>query len=153
MVKIRPAAAADIPTLVSLAEQMHAESPYFSRFKFLGPKVAALLTKLLEPGAAGGVLVAQKDGMIVGMAAAFVYEHFFGDDKVASDLAVYVVREQRGSTTGIKLIRALENMCRDLGAKDITLGVSTEIEAERTAELYQCIGYRQKGRMLTKELF
>ena len=153
MVEVRSASLADLPALVGLARRMAAESPRFSRVTFVPAKFEALIRSLIEGRLVGSVLVAEKSGEIVGMVAALVVEHFFGAQKTASDLGVYVAPEHRGGSVAVKLVRALEQLVRAAGAVDLTLGVSTEIMAERTADLYERLGYRRSGFSMLKELY
>ena len=153
MANLRAAVEKDIPALLGLAKRMHGESPRFSRLTFAPEKCEALLQALTSGKVAGGVLVAEKAGIIVGMVAGFVVEHFFGIEKTASDLAIYVAPEHRGGLIAAKLIRAFERLVRELGAVEVTLGISTELNVERTVELYQGIGYRRSGVSMLKELF
>lgn len=153
MAEIRAATEKDIPAMLGLAKRMHGESPRFARLTFSPAKCEALLRGLLGGQVVGGVLVAEKAGIIVGMAAGFVVEHFFGIEKVASDLAVYVAPEHRGGSIAVKLIRAFEKVGREGGAVEVTLGISTEVAAERTVALYQDLGYRLSGYLMLKELF
>lgn len=150
--EIRAATVADIPALLGLAKRMHAESPRFARRTFVPGKCEAVIRALLTGQVAGSVFVAEKNHAIVGMAAGFVVEHFFGDEKTASDLAVYVTPEERGGSIAIKLIRAFEHAVRAAGAVELTLGISTEIAAERTVDLYERLGYRRSGYSMLKEL-
>jgi GNAT superfamily N-acetyltransferase len=62
----------------------------------------------------------------------------------ACELAVYVTPEHRGRT-GMRLIKAFEAWAWDRGADEITLGISTEVDPERTAALYARLGYRRSG--------
>lgn len=153
MVEIRAAVEQDIPAMLGLAKRMHGESPRFSRLTFSPAKCEALMRGLLAGKVAGGVLVAEKAGIIVGMAAVYVVEHFMAIEKVASDLAVYVTPECRGGSIAPKLIKAVERMAREAGAVEVTLGISTEVAADRTLALYQDLGYRLSGYLTFKELF
>lgn len=153
MADVRLATEADIPAIVGLAKRMHGESPRFARLTFVPEKVAAAALAVVSGRVQGGALVAEKGRIIVGMMVGFVTEHFFGAEKTASDLAVYVAPEHRGGLIAVKLIRAFEQIARKAGAVELLLGISTEVAAERTLELYQGLGYRRSGFSVLKELF
>ena len=85
--------------------------------------------------------------MLVGL----VSEHFFGHDLMASDLTFYIDKEHRGGTLGVRLMRQFEAWAKCMGARVISLGISTEIDAKRTGELYLRMGYRVTGEMFVKE--
>jgi GNAT superfamily N-acetyltransferase len=155
-VTIRKAVEADIPTLVELGRRLHDESPHFVRYEYSSEKVAALARRLivgeslLSPPP-GGVLVAELEGRIVGMIVGLVIEHFFGSSRFATDLTFYVAPEHRGGSTAVRLIRAFEEWARENGAQYFVPGTSTEIQPERTLELYKHLGYRLSGYVMTKE--
>lgn len=153
MVEVRPFTEADIPALLDMARRMHAESPRFARFTFSPRKCEQIMRNLLGNPQAGGILVAKKAGIIVGMVVPLVVEHFFGVEKTASDLAVYVAPEHRGGSIVVRLVRAFEKFARERAAVEAALGVSTEIHADRTVELYRGLGYRLSGYIMVKELF
>lgn len=153
MVEVRPAELADVPAVLGLARRMHAESPRYRGRNFDESKVERTLQAVMTGALPGGALVAVSGGTVVGMIAGFVVEQFFGPDKTASDFALYVAPEHRGGSAGVRLVKTFEKLVRALGALDLTLGISAEIDAERVAGLYERLGYRRSGFTLVKELF
>jgi GNAT superfamily N-acetyltransferase len=146
---VRRALGSDFATLVTMGEGMHAESLRFAALGYSYEKCHVLLAGLaLSPH--GLVLVAEQDGEIVGMLLGMAVPHFFSDDLTASELVVYVVPHARGGSAAVKMVRYFENWARELGVADIVLGVSTEVQADRTAELYQRLGYQPSGHTLVK---
>jgi GNAT superfamily N-acetyltransferase len=146
---IRTALESDTEVLLEMGKAMHHESPRYEHVSYSEGKARAMISMLLPTG---GILVAEVDDVVVGMAAAFVVEHFFSTDRYAADLVVYVLPEFRGSTTAMRLVRAVESWAAVQGAKEIVLGVSTEIETDRTTALYEHLGYRESGRSLIKHV-
>lgn len=146
---IRTAQESDADVLVRMGRAMYAESPRYSVVLFSEEKCRALIAKLLPTG---GVFVADFGGLVVGMIAGYCVEHFFGPGKYAGDLVVYVLPEFRGSSAAARLIRALEEWATAQGAGEILLGVSTEVDLERTSTFYQRLGYRESGRSLIKHV-
>ena len=149
MANVRRALGSDLATIVSMGESMRNESPRFARLGYSYERVFELLAGL-SASPHGLVLVAEQDGEIVGMLLGFVGKHFFSDDLTANELVVYVAPQARGGTASVKLIRYFESWAKQLGVADITLGVSTEVHAERTAEFYQRLGYAPSGITLVK---
>lgn len=139
--EIRPATRDDIPALIELGRAMHAESPRFSRHPYSPAKTAGTIDFLLANGA---VFVAVKGGQAVGMMGGMVAPGWFTDEATAIELAVYVAPEHRGRT-GMRLIRAFEAWAFEHGAVEVTLGITTEVDTERTAALYEHLGYRRAG--------
>lgn len=138
----------DVPTLIKLGRLMHEESPRFRDMDYDDEKLMQLGIGLVEHG---GIFIAEKDGKAVGMVLGMVTEHYFGRDLMASDLAVYVHPEHRGGTLVVRLIKKFEAWAFSMGAKVITMGVSTEVAAERTGQLYKRLGYRMTGSLAVKE--
>lgn len=146
---IRTARESDVDDLLAMGRAMYSESPRYSDLPFSETKARALIANLLPTG---GIFVAEINGMVVGMLAGYCVEHFFGPGKYAGDLVVYVLPDFRGSSCAVRLVRALEQWAEEQGAKEILLGVSTEVETERTTTLYKHLGYRASGCSLIKHV-
>jgi len=142
-VKVRQATIEDIGSLISLGREMHDESPLFSQLDYDEAKLAALGEKLLEQG--GVFLAEDEDLVVVGMFVGMVNKYFFGNDLVASDFALYVDEDHRGGSIGVRLVKAFEKWAFEFGAKVILLGISTGIQANRTAQLYSRLGFKTHG--------
>ena len=138
----------DVPTLIELGRVMHQESPRFRGLDYDEEKLMQLGANLVNQG---GIFLAEKDGKPLGMILGMVTEHFFGHDLMACDLAVYVHPDHRGGTLAVRLIKKYEAWAFSMGAKVITMGVSTEVEADRTGQLYKRLGYRMTGVLAVKE--
>ena len=138
----------DVPTLIELGRVMHQESPRFRGMDYDEEKLMQLGANLVNQG---GIFLAEKDGKPLGMILGMVTEHFFGHDLMACDLAVYVHPDHRGGTLAVRLIKKFEAWAFSMGAKVITMGVSTEVEADRTGQLYKRLGYRMTGVLAVKE--
>lgn len=141
---IRPATPEDIPALLDIGEAMATESPRFSRMRFSRGKLAANLAALI--GADHGfVVVAERDGALAGVMVAVISPHWFSDDLQASDLALYVRPEARGTLAAARLVRAYTTWARQRGALLLQAGVTTGVHTEETARLYERLGYRRCG--------
>lgn len=150
-IRLREATTADRPELDRMAIAMAKESPRFSAFPVSLPKIHALVDNMqANPNAL--VLVADDGDGLAGMLLGFVVPHFFSDALTASELVVYVDPEHRGGRTGLRLIQRFESWAAGRGAAEIVLGVSTEVDAERTAALYERLGYERSGFTTRKTL-
>lgn len=65
--------------------------------------------------------------------------------RCARDLLVWVAPEWRGSSLGVRLIRAIEAWALEHAVDDLYLSQSTGIEVERTAAFYERLGYTLSG--------
>jgi GNAT superfamily N-acetyltransferase len=148
VLKIRQGDTDDIISLISLGREMHKESPRFKGMDYDEEKLIHLGIGLAEQG---GIFLAEKNGKPIGMVLGMVTEHFFGHDLMATDLAVYVHPDHRGGTLVVRLIKKFEAWAFSMGAKVISMGVSTEVEADRTGQLYKRLGYRMTGCLAVKE--
>jgi GNAT superfamily N-acetyltransferase len=151
---VRRAKRSDAPQLLAMGRAMLQESPRFRAMEFDEKKVAALGDRISKAMMFehAAVLVAERGGEIVGMMIVMAAERYFGSDRYATDLAVYVKPEQRGSMAFPRLIKAAEAWASERGISDCTFGVSTEVAAEQTAALYKRMGYSLSGYILRKQL-
>lgn len=141
---IREATLHDDQDLLRLGKLMHAESPRFSQFSFDDAKTLALIHNLIQMQR-GIVIVAEHNGKIVGMMGGAVIEHFFSKDLFVCDFVVYIDKDHRGGSAVVKMIKKFESKAIDLGAKEVSLGISTELFTERTKALYEKLGYKCSG--------
>lgn len=154
MAKVRPAVPEDIPELVAMGQAMHAESPRYRGMPFNAKKVEQLATRVVSGQAPMAVcLVAESPGgALVGMFVGMLAERWFNDEWFATDLTVYVSPGARGSTAFPRLKDAFEKWCASKGVLDLAIGVTTEIEAQRTVHTYEKAGYRLAGYTMVKQL-
>lgn len=142
-IKIRKATLDDIEQMVELGTEMHLESEYV-RYSFDPIKVAKTLTGVIEDKN-GIAIVAERDGSILGGMIGYVTSHYFGNDLVASDLAVFVTSEERKGRLALKLIYSFIEQAKSLGANHISLANSTGVESDRIKALYERIGFKHVG--------
>ncbi len=71
---------------------------------------------------------------------------------VARDLLVWVAPEHRGGSTFIRMIRAMEAWARNVGITKLYLSQSTGIEVDKTARLYEKLGYSVSGFLSCKRM-
>lgn len=149
MIKVREMQAADVDALVDMAQAMHAESPRYRDATFCEAKTRHLM-EYLATGPEGGGFVALADGAITGMIGGMATEYLFSTDKFVCDAGLYVVPERRGSSAAVRLIKAFESWAWAQGVREITLGISTGVQAGRTVCVYQKMGFRMASYGLVK---
>ncbi|WP_410515261.1 arsinothricin resistance N-acetyltransferase ArsN1 [Paenibacillus sp. BR2-3] len=88
------------------------------------------------------VLVADRDGIVVGWASLNPYSHRCAYSGVA-DLSVYIDRESRGQGVGSSLLQALETKARELQFHKIVLFTFPFNQIGQG--LYRKMGYREVG--------
>lgn len=144
---VRVATADDFVACLLMGQRMAHESPRFSHSAFDTDRCLNLLHTLTNSDD-GLVLVVGVEP--IGMLLGLVSEQFFSADKVAQELVVYMLPEHRGGSDVVRMIHAYEAWAISRGAKEISLGVSTEVDTERTAGLYRRLGFHDSGVNLTK---
>lgn len=144
---MREATYFDIPALLALGERMHGESPHFSRITFSAAKLRETLAAVM--GTPDGFLwIVEKDGQIAGVMVAIALQHWCSTDMVATELALFVEREHRGSLVGARLIKKYRAWAAEKGCKQVTAGVSTGVDVDKTTALYERLGFKQFGTQL-----
>lgn len=137
---IRPATLNDLPRILELGELLHLESPRWSRLTFNKAKAAHFIARLiLEPD--GVVFVAERDGVVVGGIAGIATPHWSSDDVVAQEVSLFMAPEARGSMAAPRLVCALQAWGDIRRAKWLQAGTSTGLDPERTAGLYERLGF------------
>jgi GNAT superfamily N-acetyltransferase len=141
----------DIGPLLEMGQRMHHESAYaFLPFDF--EKVERLILSYLDDRETQCGLVAEEGGVVIGMFAGYLTDYFFCDEKVACDLILYVDREHRGSSAAVRLIRAFRDWAHERCAREICLGVSTEIDSRTTGRFYEKMGLSHIGGLYRQRL-
>lgn len=141
-VNIRRAAPEDLPALSRMADAMRKESPRYAAVSFSPERMTAMLQAMLS-SVCCAVFVAEESGAVVGMIGMMSANYFFSDERYACDLAVYVIPERRGGRAGLALVRAAESWAKAQGVREICLGVSAGIDAERVGGFYRVLGYEK----------
>lgn len=137
---IRVATLDDLTRILELGELLHKESPRWSRLSFNREKARAHMRMLLTDPR-GVVFVAERDGLVIGGIAGFADEHWSSDDIVAQEVSFFMAPEARGSMAATRLICALRAWGEIRKAVWLQAGTSTGLDPERTAGLYERLGF------------
>lgn len=136
---IRLATVADVPRIVELGSRSLMEGPYHD-ILMDNPGVTSELAKKLLTAPNARVLVAEEDGVIVGLFAFIVFDHYYSGESVAGEMVWYTTPEARRGGPALELLWAAEKMAHDLGAKKMQLTAPTD----EIAEAYQKLrGYKR----------
>lgn len=142
-VTIRLAGPHDIDAMIGLGHRLHAES----RFHTL-PLDDARMREIGRRGLADGnpgLIVAERDGQLVGMAIVVLGEHFFSPALAATVQLIYVAPEARGGMAAVKLLRGVRRWAAQAGADDLHVNVTTNIAPAKTDRFLRRMGFKQTG--------
>ena len=138
---IRKATAHDVPALIAIGKEMHAES-WYAYLDFDADKLATVLLRLIDTGF---LEVSERDGEIDGGMAGIISEMWFCRELIASDLALFVRPGKRGSIAAARLVERFVGWARWKGAVEVNLGISTGVRKEETGRLYEAFGCTHVG--------
>lgn len=128
----------DVPRLLEMARQMHAETRY-AKLSYSEAKVRDTLVWLIL--APNGILVMTDNGFLAGT----VEDYWFGDDRHAQEFLLYVLPEKRGNGDAIKLVEAYVQRAKELGAKDIHIEDTTTVHPERNDKFFTRMNFQRVG--------
>ena len=135
----------DISTLLALGYEMHQEG-HFKHTDYDLTKVTHLFTSIIEDDDKC-CFIYERGGKIVGFFMGYIAEYYFGKDLSSYDLLIYVDKNARGGSAGIKLLQCYIKWAKSWGVKDIRLGDSAEIDSEAVGRLYKHMGFREHGKL------
>lgn len=95
-----------------------------------------------EHGGRFAVMVAERDGRVIGWVSLNRYSHRCADRELA-DLSVYIERESRGTGVGTALLHAIERYAHQAGFHKIILFALAENDPGQ--RLYRNLGFRDVG--------
>jgi GNAT superfamily N-acetyltransferase len=146
---IRNATKDDIPTMIAMGAAMHDETNYKDR-NYSPEKLLHDGRYMVDHPDKFFLCVAEDDQGVIGMYVGFITEFYFGYDTVAYDLLLYTRQNRRGSLAAARMIEAFTEWAFANGASEIRPGVSTGFQPERTAQLYERMGFESIGYIFRK---
>lgn len=150
--EIRTATASqrDLVQLVELGRLAWLESPRYSHLKYDGMRAWAF-TEALMHNERAIVLVATDGDQIIGVLAGIVTPYFFAPELYASDIFFYVRSDYRGGGAAKELLHEWDRLMETDGrVTESVLGISSEINSDRTRKFYERLGYRCAGYLMVK---
>jgi N-acetylglutamate synthase-like GNAT family acetyltransferase len=150
MATYRRALPEDLPGMLSLIKEMHAETS-FRTLSFNEAKTATeILSCILSPNML--VVVAEDRGQIVGIVAAYLDSPIFSDDLVVYDHVWFVGQAARGSMVGPRLLKLVSEWARLCGAKAVFVTLGSDVSQERVGKLVERLGYSRLGGYYRKDI-
>lgn len=149
---IRPAVAEDIPRLLEIGAQFHAESRYTD---FGIDFDAQALTETLERMVASeeaGIFVSERSGSVVGVGAVVLSTPFMSRRMIAIEPFWWMHPDLRGSMDSIRLILALERWSAENGCAAISMVELELVLGSPAAAIYRRLGYQPAERTWIKKV-
>ena len=139
-----------MPQCVDMGLRFFAESGFSAETDIDAASLESTMRQPVE-SADGALLVADADGVLIGMAGALAYAHYFNArSKAAQELFWWVDPAKRGGTAGVRLLQALEAWAKSVGCGTMTMiCLPIDSPAER---VYQRVGYRASERSYIKRI-
>lgn len=131
--RVRHANERDIPQLIDLGRLMHAESS-FAHMDFDAMVLGEYLLRMLHHDE-GLVLVAADKGRIAGAFLGVTVQSYFGRDRIACDIALFVAPDTRGQHVGQELVSHFHAWALLQGAKRIQISNSAGMNDEAFVNL------------------
>lgn len=147
---VRPATVDDFEEAIELGKIMWKES-YYAHIPFDDNKVLDLLYRAVTRDnyfcsvACFGV-------DLNGIMAGYTMPYYFSHEIMATDLAIFVKPQKRGSSAAFKLIHAFESWAKSKGVHEICLAESTGVRSKETQRLFGKLGYEQRGTVHKKRV-
>lgn len=140
-VLIRHAAPEDLGAIHDMGARFHASTCYADLIPVCLDSFLDTITTLAT-APRGVVLVAERDGHVIGMAAAFANPHWFNAKHLAGqELFWWVEPEHRGSRAGALLMAGLENWAAGVGCKTFSMASTANLKPASLSRLYARRGY------------
>lgn len=130
----------DIQEILSVCEKHH-DSVAFGQLPFSRKKVHSILTKVVTGDPKEAILIISEDaGKIVGVFLATVAEVSFSEEKVASELAFWLLPGYRKSRRVLDLVAAFEYWAANIAKVRFALLSQTPLQ-DYTERSYKRLGY------------
>lgn len=141
---------ADLPQIMRLAREMHAETS-FRTLTFDEAKAATeVMSNIMNPDVFA--CVAEDRGQIVGIVSAFLSQPYFSQDIVAYDHIWYVGKEARGTFVGPRLLKLLAEWAGLCRAKAVFVTLGSDVSQERVGKMVERLGYSRLGGYYRKDI-
>lgn len=142
---IRAAIPQDLPGIVLLGKVMHAESPRLGKLRYVPARALQTMAGLID-NPQGLLLVAEEpSGLLIGGLAAICREHWYSDQRMAYDLALFIHPEKRGGLAAPRLLQAYKDWAKEQGAVITQFGISTGVNLATTSRLLERMGFKPSG--------
>lgn len=141
---IRAGQLIDLERCLDMAENFYEVAGYKDEIPLCRDSCRFFMETALKQGM---LFVATLEGHVVGFVLGICSPYIMNKNYLAgAELAWWVEPEHRKGSTGIKLLKAIENSAKDLGVKMWSMMSLESVEPEKMDRLYKALGYTQAER-------
>lgn len=126
-----------IDCILDLLEEMHKETSY-GLYDFSRDKCRRYLERFYN----AGQFVYHRPGVVM---LGTIEATFFGNDKIANDLLLFVSKSERGSGEASRAIESFCEWAESNGAKSIVIGQTTGVSKESFSALAEKFDFKEFG--------
>ena len=141
---VRFATPADLPELVDMARQAHLESRY-AWMSFNARNCWRFLVERLTLSSAC-VMVAQRDGVLIGGLVADTQTHWFSGTHCASLRVLYVLPAHRGGLDAVKMLHGLRQWANNRQCAELRIEETFMAPDAKLERLMRKLGYQATGK-------
>lgn len=146
---VRRATQDDAPAIIAMGAKFFADTSYAAFADYSDASASVLVAMMLDGGV---LLVAENDGVLIGMAGLVVTPFLFNHAlKAAHEVMWWVDPAARRTGAGAALLHAIEPACRAAGAAVIQM-IHLADSPPQAAALYERAGYVHSESSYTKVL-
>lgn len=145
MITIRPLEPKDVDALLALGEIGVRESRYQSQHYDPVKVRRQIEAYFLDERQKYIWLIAIRNGQLQGLLFGSVEEYWFTQARGANMILWYVAQEARGSAMAVKLLLALRGWAENRQATELTLSVTSGIDAGKTGRFLRRMGFSPCG--------
>lgn len=133
---IRTALSSDLDRISELGSQSLKDGPYKGIIEDRPEHARNFAGFILENGK---ILVAEEDGLVIGLIGFILANHHFSGQRYAAELMWYCLPDHRKGGAAMKLLWEAEKAAKDMGAKTMVFTAPNE----DVSAIYQRFGYRK----------
>lgn len=148
---IRDARHEDIPAIVAMGARFFAEAEWSDVTEWDDDSVSVTLANLIE-GEGGILLVAEKDGRLVGMTGGLVHPAYFNIHHLTGQELFWWVAPEWRKGIGAEMFHRLEHEAKMRGAQSWSMIALDRVRPKAMDRVYKVSGYRCSEHSYIKRL-
>lgn len=135
---------ADVDAILGLCRLAHAESRY-AKLPFGMVRMRLMGLKMLKEPKTSGLIMAERDGELLGCLIATANRFLFADAVYASAALFFVKPEARASRAAILLLKGFAEWARARGAVEASIHVTSGLRVEEVSRFLARKGFQASG--------